>query len=263
MKGRELMNIFDLTGKVAVITGASSGLGADAAEAYAAAGADVALLARRTDKLEGVKEKLLTYGHRVVTAPCDVTDEASVRSAMEVVLTSLGRIDILLNNAGIAVRGGVDSISVEDWDKSFDTNVKGIYLASKYVIPAMKEQGYGKIVNIASVNAVLSDKDGTFIRHSYNASKAAVVGLTRAMASSYAQFGITVNAIGPALFESEMTADTLFKSDAFLKGYAHVNPSSRAGKRGELNGTILYLSTDASSYVQGQFILVDGGLALV
>lgn len=256
-------NLFDLTGKIAVVTGASSGLGADAALAYAKAGADVALLARRVEKLDNVKAEIEKTGRKAVVAACDVTNEESVKTAVEKVLNAFGHIDILLNNAGIAVRGGVDSMTIEDWDKAFNTNVKGIFLASKYIVPHMKEQGYGKIVNIASVNAVVADKSDIFIRHSYNSSKAAVVGLTRGMAASYAQFGITVNAIGPALFESEMTSSTLFKSEDFLNSYNYVNPAGRPGNRGELNGTVLYLSTDASSYVQGQFIIVDGGGALV
>ncbi|WP_440196484.1 SDR family NAD(P)-dependent oxidoreductase [Anaerocolumna jejuensis] len=256
-------NLFDLTGKVAVVTGASSGLGADAALAYAQVGADVAILARRIEKLNEVKAAIESTGRKVAAIACDVTKEESVKAAMEEVLSTFGHIDILLNNAGVAVRGGVDSMSVEEWDKSFDTNVKGIFLASKYVIPQMKERGYGKIVNIASVNAVIADKNDTFIRHSYNASKSAVLGLTKGMAASYARFGITVNAIGPALFESEMTAGTLFKSEQFLNAYNMVNPAGRPGKKGELNGSILFLSSDASSYVQGQFIIVDGGGALV
>ena len=258
-----MANLFDLTGKVAVITGASSGLGADAALAYAEAGADVALLARRGEKLNEVKAGLEKTGRKILAVGCDVTKEDSVQAAVGTVLKEFGHIDILLNNAGIAVRGGVDSMSVEEWDRSFDTNVKGIFLVSKYVVPQMKERGYGKIVNIASVNAVIADKNDTFIRHSYNASKSAVLGLTKGMACSYARYGITVNAIGPALFESEMTAGTLFKSEAFLQGYSAMNPAGRPGNKGELNGTVLYLSSDASSYVQGQFIVVDGGGAIV
>ena len=151
----------------------------------------------------------------------------------------------------------------EDWNRSFDTNVKGIFLASKYVVPQMMERGYGKIVNVASVNAVVADKSDLFIRHSYNASKAAVLGLTKGMAASYAQHGITVNAIGPALFETEMTADKLFKSEEFMGYYSYTNPAGRPGQKGELNGTVIYLSSDASSYVQGQFVVVDGGGSIV
>jgi len=255
--------LFDLTGKVAVVTGASAGLGADAALAYAKAGATVAILARRVEKLAQVKAEIEKTGQKVIAVACDVTSEESVKKAMQTVLDTFGHIDILLNNAGVAVAGAVDSMSEEDWNKSFDTNVKGIFLACKYVVPQMIENKYGKIINVASVNAVVANKGGAFIRHSYNASKAAVLGLTTGMAASYAQHNITVNAVGPALFESEMTSDTLFKSEEFLKGYAYLNPSSRAGRKGELNGTLIYLSSDASSYVQGQFILVDGGFTLV
>lgn len=256
-------NMFDLTGKVVVVTGASSGLGADAAIAYAEAGADVALLARRVEKLNETKEKIEAVGRKAIAVQCDVTDEENVKVAIDTVLKKFGHIDILLNNAGVAVRGGIDSMTVEEWDKSFDTNVKGIFLVSKYVVPQMKARGYGKIVNIASVNAVIADKNDVFIRHSYNSSKAAVLGLTKGMAASYARYGITVNAIGPALFESEMTAGTLFKSEQFLASYNMVNPTGRPGRKGELNGTILYFSTDASSYVQGQFVIVDGGGSIV
>ena len=257
------MHLFDLTGKVAVVTGASSGLGAQAALCYAEAGADVAILARRVEKLEEVKENILKTGRRVLAVECDVTDEESVKRAVNKVLEEFGHIDILLNNAGVAVRGGVDSLSVEDWDKSFNTNVKGMFLMSKYVVPGMIMQQYGKIVNVASVNAIIGDKSDMFIRHSYNASKAAVVGLTKGMACSYAKHGITVNAIGPGLFETGMTENTLFKSEEFLNGYNMLNPSNRPGRKGEVNGTVLYLSSDASSYIQGQFIVIDGGGSLV
>lgn len=257
------MNLFDLTGKVAVVTGASSGLGAQAALCYAEAGADVAILARRVEKLEEVKENILKTGRRVLAVECDVTDEESVKRAVNKVLEEFEHIDILLNNAGVAVRGGVDSLSVEDWDKSFNTNVNGMFLMSKYVVPGMIMQQYGKIVNVASVNAIVGDKSDMFIRHSYNASKAAVVGLTKGMACSYAKHGITVNAIGPGLFETGMTENTLFKSEEFLNGYNMLNPSNRPGRKGEVNGTVLYLSSDASSYIQGQFIVIDGGGSLV
>jgi len=255
--------MFDLNGKVAVVTGASSGLGADAAIAYAKQGADVAILARRLDKLEEVKKEINSLGRKCLALECDVTNEENVKNTIDTVLKEYGHIDILLNNAGVAVGGGVETLTEEAWDKSMDTNVKSIFLVSKYVIPGMKERNYGKIVNIASVNAVVCDKMDIFIRHSYNASKAAVLGLTKAMAASYAKFGITVNAIGPALFETEMTANTLFKSEEFLKGYSALVPANRPGKKGELNGTVVYLSSDASNYVNGQFILVDGGFTII
>jgi len=258
-----MSNLFDLTGKVAVVTGASAGLGADAALAYANAGADVAILARRLERLEAVKTEIEKTGHRALAVQCDVTNEESVKNAIQNVFDTFGKIDILLNNAGIAVHCEVDKATEEEWDRVFATNTKSIFFTSKYVIPHMKEKGYGKIVNVSSVNAVVADKSEMFMRHSYNASKAAVLGLTKGMAASYAQFGITVNAVGPALFESEMTSERLFKSEEFLGYYSYMNPTGRPGNKGELNGPILFLSSDASSYVQGQFIIVDGGASIV
>lgn len=255
--------MFSMKDKIVVVTGASSGLGADAARAYAENGAHVALLARRVDKLEAVAKEIEAMGQRALPVQCDVSDEESVKTAIEEVIKEFGRIDVLLNNAGIAVRGGVHNMTVEDWDKSMDINVKGIFLMSKYVIPHMKEQNYGKVVNISSINALLADKADVFIRHSYNASKAAVIGLTRGMAASYAQYGITVNAVCPGLFESEMTEGTLFKSEEFLGRYNALSPAGRPGKRGELNGTFMYFSSDASSYVTGQHIVVDGAFSIV
>ena len=204
-----MKNYFDFTGKVAVVTGASSGLGADAAKAYAECGASVALLARRKEKLAGVAEEIKSLGGKVITVACDVTDEQMVKAAVDEVISSLGRIDIL------------------------------------------------------SVNAIIGDKVPVLARHSYNASKAGVRGLTLGMAASYGMYGITVNCVGPGLFESEMTENTLFKNEQFMKAYNSGNPMGRPGRRGELNGTILYLSSDASSYVTGQYIVVDGGMSEV
>lgn len=258
-----MKNLFDLTGKVAVVTGASSGLGVSAALAYAEYGADVALLARRKERLEQVAGEINKTGRKALAIVCDVSDPESIKSATEKVLEHYGHVDILLNNAGIATRGSVEELSIEDWDKAMDTNVRGIYLLCKYFIPGMRERKYGRIVNIASVNAVIADKSPILARHVYNSSKAAVNGLTLGMAASYMQDGITVNSIGPGLFESEMTQDTLFKNESFLGMYNTFTPAGRPGKEGELNGTILYFSSDASSYVTGQYIVVDGGASIV
>ena len=166
-----MKDMFNLEGKVAVVTGASSGLGHDAAVMYAEYGADVALLDLNENDLEKVKEEIEKLGRKVIAIECDVTKEAQVKDAVSKVLDVFSHIDILLNNAGVAVRGGVETLTEDEWDKSFNVNVKGMYLLSKYIIPGMKERKYGKIVNIASVNAVIADKNDIFIRHSYNASK--------------------------------------------------------------------------------------------
>ena len=257
------MNLFDLTGKVAVVTGASSGLGADAARAYATYGANVALLARRKDKLEALAQEIIVSGRKAIAIECDVTDEANIQNAINKIIAQYGKIDILLNNAGVAVRGTVEQLNTADWDKEMSVNVKGYYLMSKYIVPHMRKQKYGKIVNIASVNAIVADKVPELARHSYNASKAAVRGLTIGMAASYAIDNITVNSVGPGLFESEMTQNTLFENKGFIEMYNTLTPAGRAAHKGELNGTLIYLSCDASSYVTGQHIIVDGGFSIV
>lgn len=259
----KMKNFCDLTGKVAVVAGASSGLGADAARGYAEAGAKVVLLARRTDKLEAVAKEITGKGGDVFTYACDVTNEKSVKEAVDAIIKHFGTIHILFNNAGIAQRGTVEILTEEEWDRSMDTNVKGIFLMCKYVIPHMKAQNYGKIVNTASINAIMGDKGDMFVRHVYNTSKAAILGLTMGMATYYGKFNITVNAVGPGLFESEMTEGTLFKSDEFMTKYCNMCPLDRPAKRGELNGTILYFSSEMSSYVTGQFVVVAGGTELV
>lgn len=257
------MNLFDLNGKIAVITGASSGLGADAARAYAEYGANVAILARRKDKLDSLAAEIEKTGKKALAVECDVTNEENVKKAVEEIISQYGQIDILLNDAGVAIPGTVEQLSEQDWDKEMSVNVKGYYLMSKYVIPHMRERKYGKVVNIASVNAIVADKVPELARHVYNASKAAVRGLTIGMAASYGVDNITVNSVGPGLFESAMTKDTLFKNSGFLKMYDELTPAGRPSKKGELNGTLIYLSSDASSYVTGQHIIVDGGFSIV
>lgn len=257
------MNMFDLSGKVAVITGASSGLGEDAAWAYARQGADIAILARREERLQKLAEAIeKETGKTVLPVKCDVSSEAEVKEAVEQIFGKFGKVDILLNNAGVAYPCAVDSMDESEWDKGMNINAKSVYLMSKYIIPYMKEKKYGKVVNVASINAVLGDKGDMFSRHVYNASKGAVRSLTIGMAATYMEHGITVNAVGPALFESEMTKDTLM-TDAYKPVYCDICPAGRTGQKGELNGTLLYLSSDASSYVTGQLILVDGGFSLV
>lgn len=255
------MQLFDLTGQVAIVTGASSGIGADAARGYAQAGASVALLARRKEKLEALASEISDNGGKAFAVQCDVSKEKQVQAAFDRIMTNLGKVDILLNNAGVAIRGSVDQIEEEDWDRSMNINVKGPYFMAKYAVPIMKSQKYGRIVNVSSVNAVLGDKAPDLVRHSYNASKSALVGLTKGMAASLMMWGITVNAIAPGLFETEMTENTLFKAEAFMQMYNNLCPAGRPGASGEMNGPILFFSSKACSYVTGQVLFVDGGLA--
>lgn len=255
--------MYNLTGKNVVVVGASSGIGARAAMAYAKAGANVALLARRLEKLQELEKELSALGVQAVSIKCDISDPQAIKEAADKIFEVFPRVDILLNNAGVAVKGDLIELTEEEWDWSFDVNVKGIYLICKYILPSMIENQYGKIVNISSINALISDKLPAFVRQSYNTSKKAVIGLTESMATYYGKHNITVNALGPGFFKTEMTEDSLFKSEKFMSKHNERNPMGRTGGEDEMNGPILFLSSDESSYVNGQFLLVDGGLTLV
>ena len=234
------MDLFGLKGRVAVVTGASSGLGADAARAYAAYGADVALVARRKERLESLAEELRREGVKALPVACDVSREDDVRAAVERIMDYFGRVDILLNDAGVAVPGGVETLTAEEWDRSMDINVRGMFLMCKYVVPHMRERRYGKIVNISSVNATLADKVPELWRHAYNASKAAVKGLTVGMAASYAADNITVRQGNSSnivyIFQNR---STLLKSGirlfgkvdlCYIAGKNHLRTSTNTGK---------------------------------
>lgn len=257
-----MSNLFDLTGKTAIITGASSGIGVQFAEELAAQGADVAILARRYDKLVTVaKEIEAKYPERkIIPIQCDVTQEGQIIEAVQKVIDTFGKIDILLNNAGVVDAVPIEALEEAAWDRVLDTDLKGVFLMSKHVIRHMKERKYGKIVNTASMLGLAAS--ASVPTHSYNAAKGGVIHLTRGVAATYAKYGITVNAIGPSLFKSEMTENTLFTDNA-LKMYNAVCPMGRPGNPGELNGAVLYFASDASSYTTGQTLFVDGGWTII
>ena len=256
---------FDITGKTAVVTGASSGLGAVAAVAYAAAGANVVLIGRRMDRLLCTEQRIRAVRSEtcVLALSCDVTDADAAAVAVENVEREFGKVDILLNNAGITKAGTVETMSEEEWRGIFAVNVDGMYHMARAVVPAMKERKNGKIINISSVNAYIGTKGDEGSKHAYNASKSAVIGLTRGMSATYMKYGITVNAICPGLFRTEMTEEELTVNKLYERTYNAICPAGRIGAEGELNGTVLYLSSDASRYVTGQVITVDGGASLV
>lgn len=248
--------MFDLTGKVALVTGASSGLGVQYALALAGQGADIVLLARRIEKLEEVKKQIEALGKRCLAVKCDVTHETEIISSMETIVATCGKVDILVNNAGTSAISPAENMSETDWDKVLDVNLKGVFLMAKHVGKQMIKQKYGKIINISSMYGVVANS--MFPVVNYHASKHGVVGLTKALANEWAKYNITVNAIGPGFFESEMTAGAINTPE--FKQYVDVScPMKRIGNPGELNGALVYLACDASSYTTGQIIVVDGG----
>lgn len=246
---------FDFTGKVALVTGASSGLGAQMAEALAGQGADVVILARRLERLEILGDKLKAMGCKCLPVKCDVTDEESIKEAVAAAKKKFGHIDILVNCAGVCeFSSGVHDHTTEQWDKVLDTDLKSVFLMTREVSHLMMEQQYGRVINIASVGGIQA---GTS-QIGYFAAKGGVMNLTKALAAEMAPYNVCVNAIGPGVFETEMTAGMLeAEGSIVLKNRSCMK---RFGKAGELNGALIYFASDACTYTTGQTIFVDGGL---
>lgn len=252
-----MKNYFDLTGKVALITGGSSGLGVQFANALASQGAKIALVARREEKLEAVKKELEEKGYDVFTQKCDLTDFESIKGMVENVKNHFGSIDILVNNAGIAY--GTPSLDMpnEEWLNIMDINLNSVYFLSREVGNVMKEQGRGgRIINLGSIHSTVAM--APFSVTSYATTKGGILMLTKSLAAEWAKYDITVNAIGPSYFESEMTEKAVSTPEfqQILKAYC---PMGRVGKPGELDGALIYFASDASSFTTGQLLQIDGG----
>lgn len=251
------MELFDLNGKVAVITGASVGLGRQFAFALAEQGADIAIIATKEDKLREVAEEITAKtGRKAFPLGCDITDEAQISTAVDKILDEYGKIDILVNNAGVInYCSKYTSYTAEKWDAVIDTNLKGLFLMSREVVArSMMENNYGKIINIASVGGLL----GSAGSPGYCAAKGGVVNLTRAMAADLAPYNILVNAIGPGTFETRMTSKIL-ENDFIANNVKGRCPLKRIGRPGELNGALIYFASEACSYTIGQILYIDGG----
>jgi len=251
-----MKNLFDLSGKIALVTGASSGLGVQFAKALAGQGADIAIVARRQDKLEEVRTTIEALGVRCFAVTCDVLKNDDIRTAVEKIKEHYGRIDILVNNAGVARNIPAESQSDEDWKAVIDTNLNSVYYFSREVGKVMIEQNYGKIINLGSIHSTVAMK--SLFVNAYCASKGGVLMLTKALANEWAQYNITVNALGPSYFPSEMTGGVI-ENPGFLELIKAACPMGRPGKPGELDGALIYFASDASSFTTGQLLSIDGG----
>lgn len=252
--------MFDLTQRVAVVTGASSGLGLQFATALAGQGADVALLARRADRLESLAEKIRAKGRKALALSCDVTESEQVRSAVAAVLKEFGKVDILVNSAGGARAIPAVEVSDEDWNYVMDININGLFYCCREFGRKMIKKGYGRIINIASVFGVVGN---AFLPEAnYHASKGAVVNLTRALGAEWARTGVTVNAIGPGFFATEMT-QRLVDDAEFQENIRKYCPIGRLGKPGELNAALVYFASEESGYTTGTTLCVDGGWSAI
>lgn len=251
-----MQNLFDIQGKIAYITGASSGLGVQFAKCLADQGAKLAISARRVEKLEKIKQEIEDLGAECFAVRCDVTDPESVKEAVSAIKDHYGRIDILVNTAGIANSAPLEEQKYEDWDKIVKTNLYGTYNCCHEVGKIMVEQKYGKIINLGSIHSKVA-MPGLPLS-GYCATKGGVLMLTKNLANEWAKYNITVNAIGPAYFSSEMT-DQLLEVPEFMKLIETYCPMGRIGQPGELNGAIVYFASDASSYTTGTYLPIDGG----
>lgn len=250
------MGLFDLTGKSAVVTGASSGLGVQFAKALARQGADLALMARRADKLETVKSEIEQMGVRCLAIPCDVTKTDNIKQAVKQIEAAFGKVDILVNNAGTATIAPAEDQTDDEWQRVIDLNLNSVYYCSREFAKGMIARSYGKIINIGSIHSSVAMTG--FQISAYCASKGGVALLTKELANEWAQYNITVNAIGPAYFPSEMT-DSFVEDPAFQQVLSTYCPMKRAGRPGELDGAVVYFASDASSYTTGQLLTIDGG----
>jgi len=255
-----MKNLFDLKGKVALVTGASSGLGVQFAKALANQGADIAIAARRVDRLEQVKKEIEAMGVRCLAVKCDVLVTSEIVEMVSKVKEHFGRIDILVNNAGVGKGIPADTQTDEEWASTLRINCDAVYYTAREVGKVMLEQNYGKIINIGSIHSQVA-MPGSPIS-AYCASKGAVLMLSKALANEWAKHNITVNTIGPAYFPSEMTAEVL-ADEAALAGIKMLCPMGRPGREGELDGAVVYFASDASSYTTGQYLAVDGGWTAV
>jgi NAD(P)-dependent dehydrogenase (short-subunit alcohol dehydrogenase family) len=248
------MNTISLEGKVAVITGASRGLGRAMAVALGGAGAKLALVSRDRAKLEETAAEAAKRGAEAAIFQVDVTDESQVRGLERDVLASFGAADILINNAGIAIRKTAVDYTLEEWHSVMDTNLTSVFLMCRSFVPHMRGRGYGRVINISSIMGHISLP----LRSAYSASKAGVIGFTRALALELATDGISVVAISPGPFATEMTAP-LRSSPEQLEQFNSSVPMQRWGEPEEIGKLALFLCSDGAGYITGTDVVIDGG----
>jgi NAD(P)-dependent dehydrogenase (short-subunit alcohol dehydrogenase family) len=248
-------SLFSLSGRVAIVTGGSRGLGQEIAEGLAESGASLMLCARREQWLAPALDTMRSRGFRVEGRICDVAVPADVQAVVDATLAAYGRIDILVNNAGVTWAEEPERMPLDKWQKVIDVNLTGAFLFSQAAGRPMLERQYGRIINVASIAGLRSSIGGPHYA-AYAASKAGLMGLTRELAASWGRDGIRVNAIAPGFFHSRLADAAIAQAEPQIKASS---PIPRVGAAGELKGVAVFLAADASNYITGQTIVVDGG----
>ena len=249
--------MFNLEGKNAFISGASRGLGRQFANALAKAGANVVITSRTLESLETTKQEIEAIGRKCINIEMEVLEEDSIINAVKKAETELGPINILINNAGCNIRKPALEVTWEDWETVVDTNLKGAFFLAKEIAKGMTERGYGRIVNIGSVTSVA----GYAGLGPYGASRGGIKQLTMSLAHDWGDKGVTVNCLAPGWFKTEQNSN-LFENSEWVSYIEERIPLGRVGRPNDLDGTCIFLSSDASAYVTGQTLLVDGGISV-
>ncbi len=251
-------SLFDLAGRVAIVTGGSRGLGLEMAEGLAEAGARLMICARREEWLTPALAELRGRGFTVAGMTCDVAKPDEVQAVIDKTLQTYGRLDILVNNAGVTWAAAAEDMPLEKWRKVIDTNLTGTFLFSQAAGREMLKVGYGRIINVASIAGLIASVNGPHYA-AYAASKAGIMGLTRELAASWGRQGIRVNAIAPGYFHSRLADGAIEMVEPELKA---TSPLGRVGADDELKGVVVFLAGDASNYMTGQVVVVDGGWSI-
>jgi gluconate 5-dehydrogenase len=256
---KHVRDLFDLTGRVAIVTGASRGLGKEMAEGLAEAGSALMICARRDEWLTPTVKEFRERGFKCEGMLCDVANAEQVQQVIDKTIESYGQIDVLINNAGVSWGERPETMAVEKWLRVIDINLTGAFLFAQAAGREMLKREYGRIINVASVSGMKSSAVGPYYA-GYAASKAGLLGLTRELAASWGRQGIRVNAIAPGFFHSRLADPAIQLAEPAIKA---VNPIPHVGEEGELKGVAVFLASDASNYITGQAIVVDGGRTIV
>jgi NAD(P)-dependent dehydrogenase (short-subunit alcohol dehydrogenase family) len=249
-----MQDLFDLSGKVAIVTGTSRGLGQYFGRALAKAGADLVITSRKLPSLTEFKKEIESLGRKALAIQVDVTSQSGIENMVQAAIKEYGKIDILVNNAGLNIRSPSTDFSWEDWDTVLDTNLKGNFFCAQAVAREMIKRKYGRIINMGSCTCVFG-MEGIA---PYTASRGGALMMTKSLAAEWGKYGITVNVMAPGWFKTAQNA-ALYENKQWVEYITSRIPLNRPGLPNDLDGTVVFLASDASAYITGQMILVDGG----